>query len=287
MKRAGLIVSAAMLLVGCGMFDDGGEDPDDRRSRRNPVTSSNTSDEYFELYNNVWHAHQALVRTLNDRRNVNPIRATAKLQQMRTDTKRMAMMVAEPQSSGLMRMAEKFEAVKESVRKGTWSGRTIADLESQVGEFTRKYNPIKVVFRDQILPDTRPGNGGAKSGTQKTAADPAVGKTDMETLKRSPWMFYKAWVQVHDDLITAVGKGEEKPIRVHYTRVIQLLKLIEENVEGKQRSRLARYRAEYEDAYQRTRGFTQYPQLYPKDEAIKTLNRAAVAIKQNFDPDKS
>lgn len=287
MKRAGLIVSAVMLLAGCGMFDDGGEDPDDRGSRRNPVTSANTSDEYFELYNNVWHAHQALVRTLNDRGNVNPIRATAKLQQMRTDTKRMAMMVAEPQSNGLMRMAEKFEAVKESVRKGTWSGRTIADLEMQVGEFTREYKPSQVVFRDRILPDTRPGNGGAKSGTQKTAADPAVGKTDMETLKRSPWMFYKAWVQVQDDLIAAVEKGEEKPIRTHYARLLQLLKLIGENVKGDQRSRLARYRAEYEDGYKRTQGFTRYPQRYPKDEAIKTLNRLADAIKLNFDPDKS
>ena len=287
MKRAGLIVSAAMLLVGCGMFDDGGEDPDDRGSRRNPVTSSNTSDDYFKLYNDVRWAHDDLVRVLNDRRNINTIRATAKLQRMRTDTKRMAMMVAEPQSSGLMRMAEKFEAVKESVRNRTWSQRTLYDLEKQVGEFTREYKPSRVVFRDRILPDTRPGNGGAKSGTRNTAADPAVGKTDMETLKRSPWMFYKAWVQVHADLIAAVGKGEEKPIRVHYARVIQMLNLIGENVEGKQRSRLARYRAEYEDAHQRTQGFTRYPQLYPKDEAIKTLNRVGDAVKLNFDPDKS
>lgn len=285
MKRTLALLAALAALSACEMFGGGG-DEEDTNPRPGPVPVSNvpTRQEYVDLFNTVKTLHEDLKITMANRGNVNTMRASSTLADMRTHSKRMAMMTAEPYSSQLMGIAEEFEKTRDAVTKGTWSQRHLADLDSTMRRFARDFPSGSVVFRDTVLPDT---GGTQKTGAQPTTGtDPAVGKTDPEKLRGAPWALFKAWVQEHTDLMAAVEASDEALTRTHYTRVIWLLKELDGSLPDTERSRLARFRAEYEDADRRTGTFTRYPDDFRKEAALQSLKMAGDAIKLNFDPDR-
>lgn len=280
------------LLIGCAVFGD--DEPDDATGapppiRRDTLSDSTDTEMYAERYTNVKSTHKELQLTLESRGSsgFNSTAATTQLRDMINDTKHMSLLTAPPYSDQLMEIVKEFEEARERIIRGTWSQKTVADIDKAVRRFSTDFAPGKVVSRKNVLPDTRPtaNNGG---DTQKTSApprDPALGATDPTLLKSSPWLFYKAWIQEHADLEAAVAAGDDKAARVHYGRVIQSLKWMEENAEGDQKRRLATYRAEYELADRKTNGFTRFPEDFQKDRATQTIQMVGDAIKLNFNPD--
>lgn len=281
-----MLVLPLLTLAACGMF--GEESTDDSSTgapppnRTDPLSGTSTSELYVERYNNVKATHVDLKQTLSDR-SVNPLRATGQLEEMRNDTKHMALLTAEPYSGQLLEIAVEFDAARDRVRRGTWTQKTVAELDATVRRFTTDFALGRVTLRESVLPDTRPPTNTEK--TASTPPDPAVGNTDAETLKSSPWLLYKAWVQEHADLEAAVTSGDDRIARVHYGRVIQLIKWMEDNAAGDQKRRLASYRAEYELTDRKTSGFTRYPDDFSKQKATDTIRIAADSLKMNFNPD--
>lgn len=274
------------LLAGCGVF--GGDDTDDTTGapppNRNVPLTGPDSEMYAERYSNVKATHNDLKITLSDR-SVNPLRATSQLEEMRNDTKHMALLTAEPYSGQLLEIAVKFDETRDRVRRGTWSQKTVGDLDEIMRRFSSDFSPSKVVMRKNVLPDTSKPKDPDVKPVSTTPRDPALGTADAASLKSAPWLFYKAWTQEHADLETAVGAGDDKAARIHYGRVIQLIKWMEENAEGDQKRRLASYRAEYELTERKTTGFTVFAGDFTKERAVATMRAAADSLKLNFNPD--
>jgi hypothetical protein len=282
-------VTVLAALSGCEMFGSGdGTDNTDPRPDPNtgPLSGTATRQEYVDLFNAVKTLHEHLGRTMNDRASVNTLRANSLLSDMRTHTKRMAMMTAEPYSSQLMGIAGEFEKTREAVTKGTWSQRHLADLDAVMRRFSRDFANDRVTMRENTLPDTT-GSTNPKTGTTPTAGtDPATGKVDPDKLRDAPWVLFGSWEKEHRDLLTAVSASDEAATRTHYTRVMWLLKEFDACLAETERPRLARFRSEYEDAERRTQTFTRYSEDFNKEAAVKSLTMAGDGITLNFDPDR-
>jgi hypothetical protein len=294
MRRVPWVVLSASLLVGCSLF--GGEDeenpPEDQRSEVPPppsdrvgVISGGQSQDYVELYNDASSKHRDLQRTLEDRTSINWTRVVADLQEIRNSLRRMASMVGRPAMDRLQGLADEVDGLVKRVKQGTWTQPDMAKLDRIIRDVRSNYSIEKVNLVEQLPPDPRPAVPTAANGNAPPA-DPALGKTSLESLKGSPWLFYKAWVQEHQDLVGAVKAGDDKATKEHYLRVLQVLKWMDESVAGLDRTQLANYRNEYEAISSRTNGFTQYGGVTNKDWAVQALTILGQQVPLTLNPDR-
>lgn len=297
MDRMMVVLPLLALLAGCNF---GGED--DESAAANPVPARTLvgtealSQRYFQLYNEVKLTHDDLQRTLGDTK-PNPLRASSQLTQMRTNAKQMAMMVSEPTTTQLLELAEKFDQIKEKIRQSTHTSYTIAQLAQLVHAFSRNFAPGSVVLRDEVLPDVRPTPEPAAVNLPPSltpAPEPRlppvetpVVRSTPDPLKQAPWMYYKAWVQEHQELTAAVQAGEKDKINVHYPRVLQLVGALYDGLTDDQRKHLAIYRGEYELINTKTNGFKQFSDTgYTQAYTLKALEVLADAMKLHVNPDR-
>jgi len=100
------------------------------------------------------------------------------------------------------------------------------------------------------------------------------------------WLLYKAWEQVHRDLLDAYRGGTET--EQPYSRVLEVLRLlIQDSADSPDRATtLELCRKAYEAAHRKTEGFRRLPQGVSKENILAELETLPRILRVELDPDR-